>query len=294
MKLLRAGAAATGSTTLSWTCPRRSRPSNAGQPSDRLKINGELAITVDGRLSFDALQRRLVTSPAKARHLVATVPASYVAFDLLAIGGVDRRTQRWAVRRRRLEQLSVGWTSALQLSPVTDDVEEAREWFDVLPEAMGVEGLVVKGAASRYVGGRREWLKVRSVGVSSARNINRVALCLVRSSAPGGWLCTTGVADMWWWRDDEPVCRLAEPVDRQVVLMIEPHVRLTTAPVIAPARSEATNAAQAHHTHPPLGLSSAARLRVNSSTAAQATPNPPVRWNMRSLLCTDWWRRLGH
>jgi ATP-dependent DNA ligase len=50
-------------------------------------------ITVDGRLSFDALQRRVVTSPAKARHLIAAVPASYVAFDLLAIGGVDLRTQ---------------------------------------------------------------------------------------------------------------------------------------------------------------------------------------------------------
>ncbi|HEY0694792.1 MAG TPA: hypothetical protein VGD71_37870 [Kribbella sp.] len=57
-------------------------------------------ITVGGRLSFDALQRRLVTSPAKARHLVAAVPASFVAFDLLAIGGVDMRTQRWTVRRR--------------------------------------------------------------------------------------------------------------------------------------------------------------------------------------------------
>jgi hypothetical protein len=79
--------------------------------------------------------------PAKARHLVVAVPASYVAFDLLAIGGVDLRTQRWTVRRRRLEQLSAGWTTALQLSPVTDNIEEAREWFDVLPEALGAEGL---------------------------------------------------------------------------------------------------------------------------------------------------------
>lgn len=44
---------------------------------------------------------------------------------------------------------------------MTADLEEAREWFDVLPEAMGIDGLVVKGASSRYVGGRREWLKVR-------------------------------------------------------------------------------------------------------------------------------------
>jgi hypothetical protein len=140
-------AAATRSTALSWTCPRRSRPSNAGQPSGRLKINGDLVISIDNRLSFDALQRRLVTSPAKARQLVAVVPASYVAFDLLAIGGIDLRTQRWSVRRGRLEQLAAAWSPPLQLSPVTRDLEEAREWFEVLPAALGVEGLIVKARA---------------------------------------------------------------------------------------------------------------------------------------------------
>jgi ATP-dependent DNA ligase len=47
----------------------------------------------------------------------------------------------------------------LLLSPVTTDLEEAREWFESLPEAMGIEGLVVKGAGSRYVGDQRGWLK---------------------------------------------------------------------------------------------------------------------------------------
>ena len=150
---------------------RRSRPSNAGQPSGRLKINGELVIVVDGRLSFDALQRRLVTTPSKARSMVAA-PASYMAFDLLAIGGVDLRTQRWTVRRGRLEQLAARWALPLQLSPVTANLEEAREWFDVLPEAMGIEGLVLKGASSRYVGGRRDWLRWNSVGVGM---LNRAA-----------------------------------------------------------------------------------------------------------------------
>jgi ATP-dependent DNA ligase len=192
---VRRASATTRSTTQSWTCPQRSRPSNTAQASSRLKINGELVILIDGRLSFDALQRRLVTAPSKARGLVASVPASYVAFDLLALAGVDMRTQRWTNRRRRLESLA-SWTPPLQLSMVTDNHAEAHEWFEVLP-TMGVEGLVAKGKASRYEPGRRGWLKVNSVGVSSARNIYRVALCLVRSSAPGGWLCTTGVADIW-------------------------------------------------------------------------------------------------
>jgi ATP-dependent DNA ligase len=66
--------------------------------SDGVVLDGELVILVDGRLSFDALQRRLVMAPWKARRPVALVPASYAAFDVLAVGGVDLRTQRWSVR----------------------------------------------------------------------------------------------------------------------------------------------------------------------------------------------------
>ena len=58
---------------------------------------------------FDALQRRLVTAPSKARRLVAAVQASYAVFDVLAVGGVDLRTQRWSVRRTRLEQQAATW-----------------------------------------------------------------------------------------------------------------------------------------------------------------------------------------
>jgi ATP-dependent DNA ligase len=93
---------------------------------------------------------------------VAQFPASYVAFDLLAIGGVDLRTQRWTVRRGRLEKLAAGWRLPLQLTPVTYDLDEAREWFDVLPAALGTEGLVLKPTSSRYVGGRRSaWSKIK-------------------------------------------------------------------------------------------------------------------------------------
>jgi ATP-dependent DNA ligase len=49
----------------------------------------------------------------------------------------------------------------MQLSPATADVDEARRWFDDFRPA-GVEGLVVKGAGTRYAPGRREWLKVKS------------------------------------------------------------------------------------------------------------------------------------
>jgi hypothetical protein len=45
---------------------------------------------------------------------------------------------------------------------VTYDANEAREWFEVLPAAMGVEGLVLKPTAARYAGGRRSsWGKIK-------------------------------------------------------------------------------------------------------------------------------------
>jgi ATP-dependent DNA ligase len=84
-----------------------------------------------------------------------------VAFDLLAAGGTDLRGQRLSRRRAELEGLAARWAPPLQLTPVTSDVEEARRWFDDFRPA-GVEGLVVKGAATRYAPGRREWLKVKS------------------------------------------------------------------------------------------------------------------------------------
>jgi ATP-dependent DNA ligase len=50
---------------------------------------------------------------------------------------------------------------------VTYDLDEAREWFEVLPAAMGVEDLVLKPTAARYAGGRRSsWVKINSVGVA--------------------------------------------------------------------------------------------------------------------------------
>ncbi|WP_456600440.1 ATP-dependent DNA ligase [Blastococcus sp. SYSU DS0616] len=124
-------------------------------------VDGEVVIWHGDRLDFGLLQRRLVTSAGRIAAQVATAPASYVAFDLLAAGGEDLRGRTFTKRRGALEQLAGGWAPPLQLSPVTADPVEARQWSDDFRPA-GVEGLVVKGAATRYAPGRREWLKVKS------------------------------------------------------------------------------------------------------------------------------------
>ncbi|ONI76755.1 hypothetical protein BWI15_05575 [Kribbella sp. ALI-6-A] len=124
-------------------------------------LDGELVVWTGNRLDFDALQQRMASTAATVRRRLAPAqPASFVAFDVLAIDSVDVRPMRWTARRTRLESLAAGWTPPLQLSPATADADEAMEWLEPF-KTSGVEGLVVKGASSRYLPGRREWLKVK-------------------------------------------------------------------------------------------------------------------------------------
>ena len=109
----------------------------------------------------------MVNTPATVRRRLAPAkPASFVAFDVLAVGSVDVRPMRWTARRQRLESLAERGAPPLQLSPVTSDPDEAREWLNAF-KTTGVEGLLVKGASTRYQPARRDWVKVNSVAVPS-------------------------------------------------------------------------------------------------------------------------------
>jgi ATP-dependent DNA ligase len=123
-------------------------------------LDGEAVIWSQGRLDFDALQRRLTTSKAQLASLVRELPASFAAFDLLAVAGPDIRGVPLSGRRELLEALAADWRPPLNLSPATMDRELAKRWFEEMP-ATGIEGLLIKGAAQTYDGGRRIWSKVK-------------------------------------------------------------------------------------------------------------------------------------
>ena len=124
-------------------------------------LDGELVAWVDGRLSFDHLQQRMASRPAAVTRLARQHPASYVAFDILAVDGADVRGLPWRDRRQLLDELATGFEPPIQVSPYTEDYDTAAEWFTELAPA-GVEGLVAKGAASRYRPGERgAWVKVK-------------------------------------------------------------------------------------------------------------------------------------
>ena len=124
-------------------------------------LDGELVIWNGSRLDFDALQRRLAGGAARIAHQARTHPASYMVFDVLAWQGGICATSRGGCAAGCSRSSPTAWVPPLQLSPVTDDVEVARAWMRDFRPA-GIEGLVVKGAATRYVPGQRGWVKVRS------------------------------------------------------------------------------------------------------------------------------------
>lgn len=123
-------------------------------------LDGELVIWAAGGLDFDALQRRASAGQRRGLQLARQWPASYVAFDLLAVVGRDIRRHPFDVRRQLLEELASGWNPPLQLSPVTRDREIATEWSESMAAA-GVEGIIAKGGDQRYVPDQRAWVKVK-------------------------------------------------------------------------------------------------------------------------------------
>lgn len=123
-------------------------------------VDGEVVRWNENRLDFDALQRRLSTSPRTVVRLVNDEPVSYVAFDLVAVAGRDLRGHPFHVRRTLLEELARSWDPPLSLSPSTGQREEAERWMQELPEK-GMEGVVAKGRDQRYNGGQRDWQKLR-------------------------------------------------------------------------------------------------------------------------------------
>jgi ATP-dependent DNA ligase len=121
-------------------------------------LDGE-AVVWDGRLSFERLQQRLARRTSRAP--LEGPPASYVAFDVLALDGQDQRGLSYAVRRARLERLSADWGPPLEICPSTADRDEATRWSTDYRPA-GIEGLVIKSANGRYPTGRRDWIKVKN------------------------------------------------------------------------------------------------------------------------------------
>ncbi len=126
---------------------------------ERCVVDGEIIISLDGRLEFEALQLRLHPAASRVRMLAERSPASFVAFDVLARGDEDVREHPFAERRAVLVE-SVTVTPQCFPTPQTPDADEARAWFERF-EGAGLDGIVAKLADGPYREGERVMVKVK-------------------------------------------------------------------------------------------------------------------------------------
>src|SRR2546422_10303993 len=95
---------------------------------ERCVVDGEIVIVGPGGLDFEALLLRIHPAASRVKLLAAQMPASFVAWDLLALGDEDLRDAPLGVRRERPGQGLGRGARSVPLSPATRDRAGAGDW----------------------------------------------------------------------------------------------------------------------------------------------------------------------
>ncbi|MFI0020069.1 ATP-dependent DNA ligase [Streptomyces griseus] len=139
-------------------------------------LDGEAVIWHDGRIDFGAVQARAASTLDRARALAARLPASYVAFDVLAHpdhGGDALAARPYTERRTVLEDVLQDVGPPLQPVLATSNRDTALEWYETL-QPQGVEGIVAKPDTAYPFGGRSVWRKIRHADTTDAKVVGSV------------------------------------------------------------------------------------------------------------------------
>ncbi|MFI7588269.1 ATP-dependent DNA ligase [Spongisporangium articulatum] len=127
---------------------------------DKCVLDGEIVLITGDRLDFDALQQRIHPAASRVKLLSESTPASFVAFDLLALGTDDHLGTPFA-RRRALLTEALGPASApVYVTPGTADLDVARQWFEQF-EGAGLDGVVAKPVDGLYQPDKRAMYKIK-------------------------------------------------------------------------------------------------------------------------------------
>ncbi|MTB86981.1 ATP-dependent DNA ligase [Aeromicrobium senzhongii] len=127
---------------------------------ERCVLDGEIVIAMDGRLSFDALSNRIHPAASRVTMLSRDTPASFVAFDLLALGDRSFLDEPLAVRRAALVDALSAATAPIHVTRVTEDPDEAQRWFTTF-EGAGLDGVIAKRLDGPYAPNGRTMVKVK-------------------------------------------------------------------------------------------------------------------------------------
>jgi ATP-dependent DNA ligase len=126
----------------------------------RAVVDGEIVIAGAAGLDFDALLLRIHPAASRVRRLAAESPASFVAWDLVALDDIDLRETPFVERRAQLAATLVPGAPRVRLTPLTEDRGVAADWFARF-EGAGLDGVIAKRLDGVYEPGRRGWAKVK-------------------------------------------------------------------------------------------------------------------------------------
>jgi len=127
---------------------------------ERCVLDGEIVVVAGDRLDFDALQQRIHPADSRVRLLAGQTPASFVAFDVLALGDDDLMHAPLRDRRARLLDALGDAQAPVHVTPATGDPELARQWFTQF-EGAGLDGVVAKPLDGGYQPDKRTMFKVK-------------------------------------------------------------------------------------------------------------------------------------
>lgn len=127
---------------------------------ERCVVDGEIVVAIGAKLDFEALQQRIHPAESRVTLLAEQTPASFVAFDLLAVGDEDLRATPFRQRRARLEAVLATDGGSVHITPGTTDRAVAEDWFDRF-EGAGFDGVMAKDPDGLYAENKRTQLKVK-------------------------------------------------------------------------------------------------------------------------------------
>jgi ATP-dependent DNA ligase len=130
-------------------------------PQDRLVLDGEMIVVVDGIQEFDLLSQRIHPAASRVERLREETPAGLVAFDLLAEADEVLCALPYEERRERLAALVA---DPVQLTPMTSDTGDAGQWLTGTSE-----GVIAKQCDAPYRPGERTGMvKIKRVRTADA------------------------------------------------------------------------------------------------------------------------------
>jgi len=129
---------------------------------ERCVVDGEIVVPQDDRLHFEALLQRIHPAQSRVDLLAEQTPASFVAFDLLALGEELLVEVPFGERQARLRDVLRGVKAPVYVTAITQDAGTAQRWFETF-EGAGLDGVVAKAADLPYGPDQRLMTKVKHV-----------------------------------------------------------------------------------------------------------------------------------